>query len=316
MKAKARRISSKLRSANVVLHDGAGSPPRAEPAAGRPEEAELYRPLTINFGSLALPPTLRLLQRWNESLGDSETFYGLFGFYLQTGGFRYANTPCDAVVFGSTGMDGIHFALLTDFGRSADLGQAPVICVSPMEFDDPSTVIARNLREFLSYGEQDWALFYNVFADERQWRSFQEKSAREQAESQWRRSDEEESRLGALRKQFLAEAGLSAMADGWTNLQAVRLERAERRSIPTADSLGVIEPAEPGWNGTLPPLGRDTSPDESELEPWLRQAPRHARLAAIRLLQHHGLSPALAALLADELQALGLGEDALRLLFE
>lgn len=60
----------------------------------------------------------------------------------------YYSSPADSIVFANTGMDGIHYSFLTDFGIHTNLEQAPIICVSPMDFDNCVRIVARNLYEF------------------------------------------------------------------------------------------------------------------------------------------------------------------------
>jgi len=61
----------------------------------------------------------------------------------------YTVTPVDAITFCRTGGDGCHFAFLTDFGAQNDLENAPILFVSPMDWDDYVKLAARNLRDFL-----------------------------------------------------------------------------------------------------------------------------------------------------------------------
>lgn len=46
-------------------------------------------------------------------------------------------------------MDGIHIGFLTDFGQGTDLSDAYIVRVSPMNFEQPVELIARNLHDFL-----------------------------------------------------------------------------------------------------------------------------------------------------------------------
>src|SRR5690606_20600257 len=99
-------------------------------------------------------------------LENHETFYDAFHFYLTLSDFRYFNTPCDVVVFGHIGADGIHYGFLTDFGTVSNLEEAPIVCVSAMDSDQPTRIIAKNILEFLKLNRTDAGLFYNNFANE------------------------------------------------------------------------------------------------------------------------------------------------------
>lgn len=119
-----------------------------------------------NFGKYDVPPTLQRLIDLQNILGDPEQFYLGLNFYLSLEDFRYFNTPSDVVVFGNIGVDGIHYGFLTDYGSLTDLEVAPVVCVSPMDFERPTRIVAKNLCEFLRVNLTDGELFYNQFDSE------------------------------------------------------------------------------------------------------------------------------------------------------
>jgi len=52
---------------------------------------------------------------------------GLFLGFSEKENGGYVCSPADSILFANTGMDGVHYSLLTDFGKAADLEQAPVI---------------------------------------------------------------------------------------------------------------------------------------------------------------------------------------------
>lgn len=87
-----------------------------------------------------------LLQLQNNNEFDGEEFEFWIDFYYNS---RYSICPIDAIPFASTGNNGIHFAFLTDFGRSKNLNEAPIICVAP-SYDPPVNIVAQNIFEFLS----------------------------------------------------------------------------------------------------------------------------------------------------------------------
>lgn len=60
---------------------------------------------------------------------------------------RYMATPPDVIPFAHAGVDGIHYGFLTDFGLEKDLSQAPIVCVSPVDWTGV-WVVARHLQDF------------------------------------------------------------------------------------------------------------------------------------------------------------------------
>ncbi len=75
----------------------------------------------------------------------------LLGYYFSHEGLdsRYLNTPLDVISFATPGSDGIHYGFLTDFGQVEDLEKAYIVRVSPMDFDEPVKIIARNIDDFM-----------------------------------------------------------------------------------------------------------------------------------------------------------------------
>jgi hypothetical protein len=62
----------------------------------------------------------------------------------------YSTTPLNAVVFGSMGVDGVHYAILKIDG--AIRHESPVIHVSPMDFDDPYALLGPTFADYLAIG--------------------------------------------------------------------------------------------------------------------------------------------------------------------
>lgn len=72
----------------------------------------------INFGKYEIPSDLKQLMEfdhWHEIKGNIKVLDATIGLMPEIEGFRYYSTPCDVVVFGSIGCDGIHYGFLTDF---------------------------------------------------------------------------------------------------------------------------------------------------------------------------------------------------------
>jgi hypothetical protein len=64
--------------------------------------------------------------------------------------FGYDSTPSNAVTFARMGVDGVHYALLSEDGDLSN--QSPVVQVSPMDFDQPVLVLANSFLEYLAIG--------------------------------------------------------------------------------------------------------------------------------------------------------------------
>lgn len=64
--------------------------------------------------------------------------------------FGYDATPLNALTFARMGVDGVHYAVLTQEGAVAE--DSPIVEVSPMDFDRPVTVIAESFLDYLATG--------------------------------------------------------------------------------------------------------------------------------------------------------------------
>ena len=83
------------------------------------------------YGHYQKPQTLvKLEQLVIEENIDLETI----GFFLSES-LPYSSSPIDIIPFASTGGDGCYFAFLTDFGYHQDLENAPIVFISPSDFD-------------------------------------------------------------------------------------------------------------------------------------------------------------------------------------
>jgi hypothetical protein len=75
--------------------------------------------------------------------------FGPIGLFLENPAaasrWEYTTTPDDALTFGSTGRNGVHFSLLAH-------GAGPVVMTAPMSFDSPNRVLGADLPEFLALG--------------------------------------------------------------------------------------------------------------------------------------------------------------------
>lgn len=74
------------------------------------------------------------------------------GLLLAPSGYQtpYEATPRSALVFASTGGDGVHFSLIPNEMTAPE--NWPVVMTVPMQFDRPNLVVGANLPEFLGLG--------------------------------------------------------------------------------------------------------------------------------------------------------------------
>ncbi|WP_054710534.1 hypothetical protein [Bacillus sp. JCM 19041] len=241
--------------------------------------------MNSNFGKYDVPHTLQKLIDLESVLGDSEQFYHGLHFYLSFEQCRYFNTPSDVIVFGHIGIDGIHYGFLTDYGSVTDLEEAPIVCVSPMDFDRPTRIVAKNLREFLSVNLNDSELFYNQFASEEDYLVAKDRWEKEAANSPYQPS-ENEKLVQERVVNFLMENLQIAIIDyPYRYLQEIDLERQRSVSIQTQDGLGITTPLLQREKHIAFPVHKDTDPDLKLLQDYLSFAPVASRLALFRDIQ-------------------------------
>lgn len=107
----------------------------------------------LNYGKYAIPQRLKEIIDIQKQVNDQglEKYGDLLGYYFSHEGIdtRYLNTPLDAIAFARPGVDGIHYAFLTDFGQVDDLHDAYIVRVTPMDFENPVQIVARYINEFI-----------------------------------------------------------------------------------------------------------------------------------------------------------------------
>ncbi|MFJ7735066.1 hypothetical protein ACIQ2D_01890 [Lysinibacillus sp. NPDC097287] len=231
-----------------------------------------------NFGKCNIPPTLQKLIDLQNVLVDPEQMYLGLNFYLSLEDFRYFNTPSDVIVFGNIGVDGIHYGFLTDYGSVTDLELAPIVCVCPMDFDRPTRIVAKNLREFLSVNMTDSELFYNQFDSEENYLAVRERWG-EEAAYQPSANDK------LVRERVIKFLQIPIIDKPYVYVQRVELDRQRNVSIQTQDGLGVTTPLLQGEKHILFPIQKHTDPDLELLQEYLYSTPVASRLALFRDIQ-------------------------------
>jgi hypothetical protein len=168
---------------------------------------------------------------------ETPTSLFLVGEEKDLGG--YFCTPLDAITFANTGMDGIHFTFLTDFGTVPKLDEAPIIAVLPM--DDPRVrLVARNIRDFFALHLFDEGLLLNEFDSEEKYNSYKLRQETEDLTSEWFDHGKWMEQKNLVRKTIIEKFGIGPIPEPYQYIQQLNKERTNKVLIKTNDSLGVI----------------------------------------------------------------------------
>ncbi|MEC0371686.1 hypothetical protein [Paenibacillus chibensis] len=274
----------------------------------------------INFGKYALPRVLRELSSIDKSLKEEGRHLddGLFFYLVHDQEYRYFNTPCDVVVFGNIGADGIHYGLLTDFGTVRTLDEAPVVCVTPMDSDCPVRVIAENLEHFLAINMNESALFYNHFPSEEAYDEFVHREVLGYDGMPYLPDAERECRREEIQQRVRERIRLPQIDFPYRYVQEQQAKRDREAWIHTQARLHVLPTpgqAEVPYTGALYSIGADGIIDTDAIGRFLEHADPPAVKALIRDIQMHVLSgmTVLQDMLESSLRSIGLGDEAERM---
>lgn len=190
-----------------------------------------------------MPTLLQQIMSWERDFSGEveylDTPTGLFlgiDFHEREG---YFCTPVDSLPFAHTGGDGIHYALLTDFGLVKDLDEAPVIRVSPMD-SDRVRLIALNLHDFFSLHFFDELVLLNEYSSEEAYLESVRKEEARDLNSEWfdhnRYKREKKKVLNEVQEVF----DLAPITNPVQYLQEIRIGRSLQTTILTEDSLGIL----------------------------------------------------------------------------
>ncbi|MFF2093004.1 stalk domain-containing protein [Paenibacillus sp. NPDC058174] len=278
------------------------------------DESELSdkESVKVNYGKYGRSATLQALNElYRELEQEGKSADDILGFYPMDGHSGYLNTPMDVVAFGSTGMDGAHYGFLTDFGMVTDLEEAPIVLVSPMDFDRPAVVVANNIREFIRIVMIDSSLLYMGYQNEQ---DYLEQNAAPEYEST--QEDLENGRI--VRERLEERLHPPVIQDPYTYSEKVRAERKERIIVPTQDELGILNehPEDAGRQHTTIVLDEDIG--RRELETFLNNATYASKLALFRdyhlnleqfVYHESGIDKAI----LSEMESLGLQDEIARI---
>lgn len=189
------------------------------------------------------PVLLEKIMSWEREF-SSEVEYlenptGLFlgiDFNEKSG---YFCTPVDSFIFARTGVDGLHYALLTDFGHVKDLDEAPVIRASPMD-SALIRLVARNLHDFFSLHFFDELILLNEYLNEEAYLDSVRNAEARDLNSEWfdynRWKREKQKVLNEVQRKF----NLTPILNPVQYFQEIRFERDLQIIKPTEDSLGIM----------------------------------------------------------------------------
>lgn len=141
---------------------------------------------------------------------------------------RYMATPPDVIPFAHAGVDGIHYGFLTDFGLEKDLSQAPIVCVSPVDWTGV-WVVARHLQDFLSVVYTENSSLQRYYANGKDYTGHAGQRTPQTADE----------RTLYVRECFRERFGVQPIQDMSAYIDRLRTERKQNEVAPTLNGLGV-----------------------------------------------------------------------------
>lgn len=283
-----------------------------------------------------IPRLLEELMSWEKEIAAEvpylETPTGYFLQFNEHDNGCYRCSPLDSIMFAGTGMDGIHFSLLTNFGTMNDLQEAPVICVSPMDFGNFVRVVANNIYDFfhlslMGYGN----LLMNDYSSKEEYLKHLQELEQWEGDGHFDHSKWQEQNM-RVRSLAIRKFGFQSINDPYELMMSARRKHAECILLPTADGLGVPTALFADANAiTVGDATSTMSVNELTTHPWANEeipmreadlvleyvstAPLPALLAFIRDCQQQYIDdPRLIRLLHDKLEQHGFELEAMRLL--
>ncbi|KAF6564587.1 hypothetical protein G9G63_10630 [Paenibacillus sp. EKM202P] len=220
---------------------------------------------------------------------------------------RYMATPPDVIPFAHAGVDGIHYGFLTDFGLEKDLSQAPIVCVSPVDWTGV-WVVARHLQDFLSV----------VYTENSSLKRYYASGADYSGHAGQRPLQAVDERTAFVRECFRERFGILPIQDMAAYIDSLRTERKQNEVAPTLNGLGIQASSSMKrsssiesdfLNVTEPFLWEQQGEAVREL---FRSGSHEARLAFIRDAQtrHLFTHSALRAFVTGQLKLMSLSEAA------
>ncbi len=237
--------------------------------------------LNKTLGRYVVPEELILISELDIEFSTLHKYDSLLGATIHFGDGRYFNTPLDVIPFGWTGGNGIHLGFLTDFSTCKTLDDAYVVCVSPMDFDKPVTILSRNIRELLGLwiatGDPSFMDYFKHCTSEEQFNHFLKKNERDLYE----RSKKLEPYFQIIQQHF----DIEAIPDVYQYLLKLQQRRCEEVVLQTQDGLGVVSYTSGQSHHSSYKITKEARYDMDEISVFLSTSSIESKLALIRDLQ-------------------------------
>ncbi|GMK38071.1 hypothetical protein PCCS19_11250 [Paenibacillus sp. CCS19] len=243
--------------------------------------------LMNKIGKYSVPEELLFLSELDKQYSSIYEHDSLLGAYISLNNFRYSITPLDVIPFGRTGVDGIHLGFLTDYSQCDALDNAYIVCVSPMDFEKPISILSRNIRELLALwiavGDPCLMDAYKYYSREDQFNKF----LRKHEKGLYERSI----KLEPYFDMFIQQFDIEPITDVYQYLHSVQQMRHEEKVLPTLDGLGVIRCTSNSGGHKPYTVTQNGTYKVDEISEYLSGCSMETKLALIRDLQfHHALS--------------------------
>lgn len=263
--------------------------------------------LNLNYyGKYAVPETVRELFEFEQELRAEDLSLDFnLGLIMTQEDIRYMSTPPDVIPFASCGVDGIHYGFLTDFGLAADLEQAYIVCVSPMNMDQEVWIVAANIHEFLRVVYTENSILYHYFPETSHYASY---IINREVE------DVQESVVRAKHK-LQQRFALEPIADMLEYIEGLEQRRQAEVVYPTRYPIGIVQTSSEHKHERLMIDAMKDGPDPEDVELFFKTATVESRLAFIRDAQSRHLldRPLLRECVVKGMADMGLTDEALRL---
>ncbi|WP_226001123.1 hypothetical protein [Paenibacillus sp. BJ-4] len=261
----------------------------------------------LAYGSAT--PLIEALIEFEQELEANRHSLGFdLGLIMEQGRApRYMATPPDVIPFAHAGVDGIHYGFLTDFGLEKDLSQAPIVCVSPVDWTGV-WVVARHLQDFLSV----------VFTENSSLKRYYVNGQDYSGHIDQRTAQAADERTQFVRECFRERFSIQPIQDMAVYIDNLRSERKQIEAAPTLNGLGIrrfsTAKHHSSNKGALLSVAEPFHWEQQgeAVRELFRSGSYEARLAFIRDAQtrHLFTHSALRAFVAGQLKSMGLSEAA------
>ncbi|MDQ0492960.1 hypothetical protein [Paenibacillus brasilensis] len=261
----------------------------------------------LAYGSAT--PLIEALIEFEQELEANRHSLGFdLGLIMEQGRApRYMATPPDVIPFAHAGVDGIHYGFLTDFGLEKDLSQAPIVCVSPVDWTGV-WVVARHLQDFLSV----------VYTENSSLKRYYANGEDYSGHLGQRTPQATDERTQFVRECFRERFSIQPIQDMAAYIDNLRSERKQNEAAPTLNGLGIQRYStarqHSSTKGALLSVAEPFHWEQQgeAVRELFRSGSYEARLAFIRDAQtrHLFTHSALRAFVAGQLKAMGLSEAA------